>query len=220
MTRLLRNAFLIAPLCLLPAAGRAEVWTGPYLGLHLGYAGGGDDITEINGPRAWQAETRGALGGVQAGYNWQRNRLVLGLELELGHLGQSGDVGSANATGAVRSEASLGLHGAATGRLGWLATPQTLLFLRAGAGLAQFEASTTESCSGACTSSRASASGTTLGLVLGLGVEHAVAPDWRVRADYAWHAYRKELVLPPASGPGWDHRLDLHALRIGLNRRF
>ncbi|WP_439596609.1 outer membrane protein [Falsiroseomonas sp.] len=220
MTSLLRHALLLASLCLLSATGRAEVWTGPYLGLHLGHGWGGDDIREINGPRAWQAETHGVLGGVQAGWNWQLDRLVLGVELELGHLRQSGDIGSVDATGAVRSEASLGLHGAATGRLGWLATPDTLLFLRAGGGLAQFEASTTEICAAPCVSSRASARGTTPGLVLGLGVEQAVAPDWRVRLDYAWHLYRKELVLPPASGPGWDHRLDLHALRIGLNRRF
>lgn len=217
---------LWTPLCLalaaaLAAPARAELWIGPHAGLHLGLGGGRDSVAEINGPRSYQADTRGMVGGAQLGWDWRFGRVVAGVEVEIGHLGQSGDTERADAAGAVRSRAELGPHAAASLRLGWLAAPHWLVFGRIGADAARFEASTTQSCAPA-SCAPATARGTTYGLVLGAGVEHALEDGWRLRLDYAWHGYRDELVLPPAvpGGPGWRHDMDLHMIRLALNRQF
>src|SRR5437868_9126612 len=78
-------------------------WTGPYLGLQAGYAWGEPDlsasqteITEvlraaiING-RDGSIDLDGFVGGAHAGYNWQSDSLVLGLEGDIEFADLKGD---------------------------------------------------------------------------------------------------------------------------------
>ncbi len=58
-----------------PAPVGAYSWTGPYLGLNLGYQWG---YTTNNPTRP-----SGTAGGIQAGYNWQSGQLVFGGETDL-----------------------------------------------------------------------------------------------------------------------------------------
>src|ERR1700751_5045683 len=58
-------------------------WTGPYVGLNAGAAfGNGHDEFNIAGfqPPSFSTSLTGALGGAEAGYNWQTGPLVVGLE--------------------------------------------------------------------------------------------------------------------------------------------
>jgi outer membrane immunogenic protein len=54
---------------------RAYSWTGPYLGVNLGYQWG-----YVTGD---SAHLSGVAGGGQAGYNWQSGRFVFGVEADL-----------------------------------------------------------------------------------------------------------------------------------------
>lgn len=74
-------------------------WSGFYAGVHAGGAWG-RSTTADNNPVAgnlypgagdrFTARTSGALGGVQAGYNWQRDAFIFGVEGDLGYLGLKG----------------------------------------------------------------------------------------------------------------------------------
>ena len=71
-------------------------WTGFYLGVHGG--GGVVNYTGTVGVTAsWSAV--GWLVGGQAGYNWQRNRLVLGVDIGADWVGANGVVNPALAVG-------------------------------------------------------------------------------------------------------------------------
>lgn len=74
-------------------------WSGFYAGVHAGGAWGRSSTADSNpvagnlypgaGDR-FTAGINGVLGGVQAGYNWQRDYLVFGVEGDLGYLGLRG----------------------------------------------------------------------------------------------------------------------------------
>lgn len=64
-----------APYYTAPAPIGAYSWTGPYLGVNLGYQWG---YTSNNPTRP-----SGMAGGIQAGYNWQSGQFVFGGETDL-----------------------------------------------------------------------------------------------------------------------------------------
>ena len=72
-------------------------WTGFYVGGHVGYGWGENDITNVNGTPPFPAGTAvstdfdGALGGAQIGYNYQFSPMwVAGLEGDFSWSGMSG----------------------------------------------------------------------------------------------------------------------------------
>src|SRR5689334_15013350 len=74
-------------------ADRPFSWTGFYAGAHVGYAWGNADVTDTNGgvpPGPFSYEPKGAFGGVTAGYNWQFQSLVVGLEGDFGYMDLTG----------------------------------------------------------------------------------------------------------------------------------
>lgn len=70
-------------------------WEGFYAGAHAGGAWARTSTSDRNpangnaGAR-FTASPTGFLGGIQAGYNWQRNAVVFGVEADLGYLGLRG----------------------------------------------------------------------------------------------------------------------------------
>src|ERR1700744_4631182 len=60
-------------------------WTGPYVGVHAGYAWGEEhdnlsDTFEIPEESGDSFDIEGVIGGVHAGYDWQHGVLILGAE--------------------------------------------------------------------------------------------------------------------------------------------
>ena len=72
------------------AANPAYDWSGFYLGGHFGYLWGKSRVLDDGILTESGAPTNGVIGGVLAGYNWQRGPFVLGIE---------GDFGWSNAMG-------------------------------------------------------------------------------------------------------------------------
>lgn len=206
-----------------PAAADGE-WSSLHAGVHLGYGGGQDRVTEINGPRAYYVDSDGLLGGLQFGASWQWGRFVAGVELEAGHLGQTAQETHRDATGAITVDTTIGPYGALTGKLGYAIAPNWLILARGGLAVAAIDASTTQSCNGgvACnfTPSIARDDSVAPGIAIGGGVEFAVLKQWTVRAEYQYMRFSERLALPVGPGEGWNHDPDLHALKFSLNFRF
>lgn len=226
--RVLRRLALVVATTVAPVAHAAD-WSGFHGGLHAGYGAGQDAVAEIDGPRRYFPRTRGLVAGGQFGWQRQFGRFVTGAELEAGWLGQSGDVHTSDAhhpgVGAtVSAEAEIGAYAALTARLGYLLAPDWLLYGRAGLAMAKIDGETRQTCGSdpGCGDSRAATRDHAFGVTFGGGVEHALSPRWSLRAEYQYFEFRRELALPAggAPGPGWNHRLDTHVAKFGVNYRF
>ena len=141
-----------------PPAVAAAVWSwsGFYIGVHGGYGWGHDSLSDLNDPFFFGKfpnltvtgfDPKGALGGLHAGANWQAGRLVGGLEGDLSFTDIKGSsltvpapVVSPNVitTGSFANSGAFDLLGSARGRLGYLVTPNVLLYGTGGLGWTRF----------------------------------------------------------------------------------
>lgn len=82
------GAALLVALAANDASAQSPVynWTGFYIGAHGGYAWG--DVKTEGGTID---STKGWVGGLQAGYNWQLSSLVIGAEVDASLSGVKGD---------------------------------------------------------------------------------------------------------------------------------
>ncbi|UDL91427.1 porin family protein [Mesorhizobium sp. PAMC28654] len=109
-----------APIAQLPVAS----WAGPYVGLSVGYgfAGHADQKDVPN-----DIGTKGFVGGVFGGYQWQQDNFVYGAEADIGYNGVKGSNSLGDAKG--------GVEGSLRARLGYAVTPDILLYGTAGGAL-------------------------------------------------------------------------------------
>ena len=145
-------------------------WTGLYAGINGGAAldtsNFANDAVTIRG--------RGALIGGTAGMNFQHGWMVWGVEGDLAWSNASGG----EACGAFFCEAKNNWLGTVRGRAGG-AFGRWLPYLTAGVATGRVETSSTNP-------AIAPASETKAGWVVGLGVEHAFAPNWSAKLEYSY----------------------------------
>lgn len=102
-----------APVAELPVAS----WAGPYVGLNVGYGFSGRTKEKDFGV---ETDTKGFVGSVFGGYQWQQENFVYGAEAELGYNGVKGDDNGINS--------KAGFEGSLRARLGYAVTPEILLY--------------------------------------------------------------------------------------------
>jgi outer membrane immunogenic protein len=172
----------------------ASSWAGFYLGVHGGYGWGHDPFSKVVffDPLAGSTFVNGVnsagwLAGGHAGYNWQFNRVVTGLELDL----SGADVRGSSTAAIPGSTFTLGDRikylGTARARLGWLPTPGVLLYGTAGLAWERIEASSTEVDVGGgfTTTSTTITPADRFGWVAGLGGESLLfGTNWIGRLEY------------------------------------
>ena len=117
-----------------PAAPMEEpplnTWTGPYAGVSVGYgfAGETNDRTFAN-----SIDTDGFVAGAFAGYNYQFDRVVAGIEGDVGYSWMDGS------NAGTTSES--GIEGSLRARLGYAVMPDVLLYATAGGAAKNLEVS-------------------------------------------------------------------------------
>jgi outer membrane immunogenic protein len=154
-------------------------WTGGYIGLNAGAAWNNSSI-EINNGTEFSLDDDEAVftGGVEAGYNWQMDSLVVGVETDFNYLGfdQERDF---PALAPVSLELKENWFGTVRGRLGFAA--DNLLFYGTG-GLAYGNAKA-EACIGALCESE---SNVNWGWTVGGGMQVAFDQNWILGAEYLY----------------------------------
>lgn len=203
-------------------------WTGPYVGVDLGYAGGDDQASEVNGQRFYIADLDGVSGALHLGWQLQRGRVVAGVEAEAGYSGAGNSISRDFGSGTVTSGADLGTFGSVAARIGFAPSDRWLLFGKMGAAVTELTATTTQSCPTAdlCDGAQSSTESVAVnddvawGLMLGAGVEHRLGERWSARLSYTYTDYNDALALPAIDGPGWKHDVNTHSLRVGVSYRF
>ncbi|TPL79562.1 outer membrane protein [Mesorhizobium sp. B2-3-12] len=152
-----------APVAELPVAS----WAGPYAGINLGYGFSGKTKEKDFGV---STDTKGFVGSVFGGYQWQQENFVYGGEAELGYNGVKGDDNGIHSKG--------GFEGSLRARLGYAVTPEILLY--GTGGLAGKHQKVEDSALGV------SDSATMLGWTAGVGTDIKLTDNVFGRVEYRY----------------------------------
>jgi outer membrane immunogenic protein len=148
------------------------LWQGWYAGLHLGWGDAGP--------------ADGFVGGVQAGYNWQKGPLVYGIEADAtwSDISFSDGVRFCDFGDCVSARVSASIDWMATvrGRVGYLFQPSLLAYATAGFGFVS--ASASSSVAGFGLRERVSFSDTETDFVFGIGIEGRLSEVSTLRVEY------------------------------------
>jgi len=236
--RTVRQAYAKAP-----GAAPLASWAGFYIGAHGGYAWGDDpftapgglfmfpDGTAINGvkPKGWAA-------GGHMGHNWQYDRVVTGLEIDLSAADIKGtsntlfeDFGGGS-TVSVSMNERVKYLGTARGRLGWVPVESLLLYGTAGLGWERLETGTTfvqGSALGTATGVSI-APADRFGWVAGVGGEMMLGnSNWIGRVEYLHYDFGRifgestfSLSAPPVSSAATAGHQTIDLIRAGLSYKF
>jgi outer membrane immunogenic protein len=218
-----------------PVAAAMYNWTGFYLG---GEIGGGwarstnTDVTASGGfPAGFTASpinSSGVLGGGYAGYNYQINQIVLGIDgnYDWADLTGSGrDVSPTTGNTSAVSE-KVKWDAAITGRLG-IANNNWLFFAKGGWAWAGFSGNATSTTPGGALFGSSSSSDTRNGGTVGAGIEYGFAPHWSAKLEYDYVKFRTASFNATAvsaagvvSTPTKSATSDLNELKGGVAYRF
>lgn len=224
-------------------------WTGFYAGLSTGGAWANMHselaLAQNNGSSAAGNAALASAGsagsspssfavGAQLGYNYQfAPQFVAGVEVDWSYLGlsaarQAGLVARGPDPAAdLREEAQIRSLATLRGRIGWLATPQVLLFATGGLALADIGYSERVHFVQVpdVSANTGSVSGWRTGPVVGAGAEYAFASNWSIKAEYLYASFKPTGFLSANSfDPRYQLRHEVDAKvstgRIGINYRF
>lgn len=201
-------------------AAPAFSWTGVYAGLDLGYWTGRSTMFVPGFVSGHPAPNGLTLGG-HLGYRHQfANNLVLGLEADLSWLGGRRAFGTIPGDIAVYSLRA-SWDGSIRATAGF-AVDRTLVYATAGLAAIDIQGCSVlnPAVSTDCFVGTVHG-GTRTGWTVGVGLAHAVAPNWAVRAEYLYANYGSRTYATPASFTGTTvSRLETHKVRLGVSYLF
>lgn len=218
-------------------------WTGFYVGVNGGYAWSGQtgDVVATSGglaiPPAVAAGTipsflgvraEGGFGGAQAGYNWQSNHFVFGIEgdiqgaamkqsLVLTHAAIPGFFATMHA-----ASSELDWFGTVRGRIGY-ASNQVLLYGTGGVAYGYTSDSATSQVVPPPPFGSGSNSGTRVGWAAGAGVEWAFRPSWSIKGEYLrvdLGSSTTRVAFPSGDFIDYHFRHAYDTVRVGINYKF
>ena len=191
-------------------------WTGFYAGANVGYAFGGRDTVGIHDPDflgdIGKLTGKGFLGGLQAGYNYQFDNIVVGIETDFQGAQIKDTVHGVVAGAPGRARSDIKWYGTLRPRIGY-AYDRFLIY--ATGGLAYGNIDYKLSYDGASFSD----SNTKVGWTAGAGLEYAFTDNLSGRIEYQYvnfgsYTVRGSVTLHSMAS------LDFHAVRLGVNYKF
>ena len=215
-----RKAPAVAPVVMAP------LWSGFYVGANAGYAFGKssqrDQVTTYTnfGPADGDYKPKGALGGVTAGYNWQSQALVYGLESDLSLAGISG---SSSACGVGAAPLHLcGTKADAFGTIrarGGYAIDKSLIYATGGLAVARIKAYDAGFAGDTAVAAQ-SGSAVRLGWTVGAGVEQKLDAHWSVKAEYLYASFARASYFTLTGFTPEQVDLSANIVRAGVNYKF
>ncbi len=253
-------------------------WSGFYAGAEAGGGWGGETVASSpNDPLAanlfggalglageqplvnsFSLRQSGAVGGFEAGYNWQPgSNWLVGLETDFNFTSLNGQASgtsliqgppAATFTQSINTQQSTDWYGTVRGRLGWLATPNLLLFGTGGFAYGRVVDSANYTFNGApavlpetgfgfsfsCVANAPCFTGTSSGIrtgwTAGGGAEWRLSDNWSAKIEYQFVDLGTETVrvtagaiAVPGNAPSSFNtvfRNDFQVVRLGLNYHF
>jgi len=209
----------------LPAVAGGFSWTGVYIGTHTGVAVGHtrtDNLSPFGGfdagiPLSYDVYPANIFGGGQLGYNWQSGIYVLGVEGDLGYLGIRDTIRPAPDD---MVDVKYGWYGTLTARFG-LAYDRLLAYVKGGGAVARITNSAADLDGNGSVDAldATTVNHTKWGWTAGTGFEIAIAPAWSLKSEYLYMDFGKQRSTN-LDGDTFEHRNQVHTLKIGLNYRW
>lgn len=180
-----------------------QLWSGPYAGVFLGYNWG--DFEAVPGDPDddglfSDSDSDDLSGGAYAGYNWQADNFVFGVEGDVGYSGVE--------AGNDAISAEQGAFGSLRARAG-LAFNPFMIYATGGVAAADLEYG-----DGVGTDSN-----TAVGYTVGGGVEGFVTDNITARVEYRYTDYGDEDYTLPTTG-AFSSGYDEHSVRAGIGFKF
>ena len=208
-------------------------WTGFYIGGHIGGGWADERSTELapgtvsfpTGTVFAGHNSSGFLGGLQGGFNWQTNHLVLGVEGEYSWEDVSGTSTSVSVVNGFSSTSTvhstdLGLF---TGRVGY-AADNWLLYVKGGGAWGRGNSSGTGVLANGTFFDTTSSHTDRSGWVVGVGAEWGFAPNWSAKLEYDHVDFGSQnvtiLSLPAGTTSFVSSSLREDIVKGGINYRF
>ncbi len=213
------------------ASAQAEApfsWTGLYVGAHAGAAWGHSTVTDTNGgvdPGPFKGSATAALEGGTAGYNVQTGILVIGIEGDIGYMGELAHGIIPSSTPIYHQDTTVkgGVYGDLTGRVGIAVESRTLVYAKGGVAFFAGEGAQVTTKPGYSPTG----TDTFRGWVAGGGIEHSLGGGWSVKAEYlhfdlgSQGALQTSITDPPI-GFQYTNKIGLTAdtATLGVNFRW
>jgi outer membrane immunogenic protein len=200
-------------------------WTGFYVGANAGL-GFGRSTTHIRSSFDNEVSRLGgvgALGGVQAGYNWQLqsllgfNNVVLGVEADIQGTGLEDNYSCGYDCGryGFGYQQKLDWFGTVRGRIG-LATGPVLSYFTGGFAYGDVKTGITYFNTPA---DSATFSNTRTGWTIGSGVEAALGGNWTGKIEYLYLDLGTQRGTSPSGAYAFSSDIREHIFRVGVNYR-
>jgi len=202
-----------------PSVPALDLWTGLYVGGHVGYGRGRADVTLADqppdpGPINSTNSFGSLIGGVQIGYNYLLpSRILLGIEADASFLNSlaADDVAWSRLTSVADTSQKIDYMASVRGRIGY-AFPYWMIYATGGwaASLGRFLQNP------GVTEDIDKLLHLHTGWAAGAGAEVAIAPRWTVRLEYLYRSFGNAGVLFP-SGTIVGSSFEVQSVRAGLN---
>ena len=209
-----------------PAFVAPPTWAGPYVGLNVGGRWLNDRISTTTLPTgsafSGTLNNWGAMGGLQAGYNWQFGNVVAGVEVDANVLG-AGSTQTNSGLGITDSIKSPGFLLTVRPRLGWAFDHRTLVYGTAGYAFETVQVNDSVIFGGP-TSALSDVSGRQSGWTAGGGLEYAFSRGVSAKIEYLYldlGTINSTLLPGPAGVAAANinvtHKLSDNIVRAGVN---
>ena len=185
-------------------------WTGGYVGVNAGYAGGKNKFNAYDVDFSAKDNSTGFLGGIQAGYNWQFDQMIVGVETDIQGAGLKSDV----EVGGLGAEAKISWFGTTRARLGYTPVDRFMVYATGGVAYGKIKASAFNG------TSSFSESDTRVGYTVGAGAEYALTNNVTLKSEYLYTDLGK-LKLDDVNGNRFGEvKAPFHTVRVGVNYKF
>ncbi|MDP8250791.1 outer membrane protein [Pseudochrobactrum saccharolyticum] len=212
-----------------PVVADTFSWTGGYIGLNAGYAGGkfkhpfaaqyydaGDWFDIATGSA--KITSSGFIGGVQAGYNWQFDQTVVGLETDFQASGLKSDFDVSVPGGTlVNLGTKVSWFGTTRVRLGYTPVDRFLVYATGGVAYGKVKTYANNYLDGS------SQSDTKVGYTVGAGAEYAITNNVTLKTEYLYTDLGKLKLDYVDLDRSWrigEAKSQFHTVRVGLNYKF
>jgi outer membrane immunogenic protein len=203
-----------------PAYTTGYDWSGPYLGVHLGFGWGRGTFTDpVNTPGfSLQNDISGVIGGGQFGYNYQYGSMVFGFEFDISGSGMAGDATDTVTFPGDHYGTLINAVGTLTARVGY-AWGNQLFYLKGGGAGADTHYEYRPIFFGDVTLSQVDV--TRWGWTIGVGWEYGLTPNWSAKVEYNYIDFGKDTALLDTALFPFSPTIDqqVHLFKFGLNYR-
>jgi outer membrane immunogenic protein len=212
-----------------PVTAPTYNWAGFYVGGNVGYSWGNQSTAPVAVPGGTVSSTasiNGVIGGGQIGYNWQLNKVVLGLEADIQGSGQKGNVNTNFLLGGVpttgQASQNLDYFGTVRGRVGY-AWDRSLVYFTGGWAYGN-ESFRGISAAIAPTDIFVAPRTITDGWTVGGGLEWAFMDRWSAKIEYLYVDFgqdsRAQVIITAHGITATTSDLTSNMVRVGLNYKF